>query len=123
MTPTNSSGSKKKRALMPSGVLRRRLRGLGHGLSPLVQVGKAGVTRGVIKQVEQALADHELIKVKVDADSPADRFAVADRLGEQPGVNVVQVMGGVLLLYKRHPHAPRIEGKRKAAAVSSARRT
>ncbi len=107
--------SPKKRSLMPSGKLRQALRGHGHKLSPIVQIGKAGVTEGVVRQVEHALADHELIKVRVDADCPADRFAVADRLAERPGVNVVQIVGGVILLYKRDPHRPRYEGRRAQA--------
>jgi len=109
------STSPKKRSLMPSGKLRRALRGHGHGLSPIVQIGKAGVTDGVVKQVERALADHELIKLRVDADCPADRFAVADGLAERPGVNVVQIVGGAILLYKRDPHRPRYEGRRAEA--------
>jgi RNA-binding protein len=101
---------------MPSGKLRRALRGHGHRLSPIVQIGKAGVTAGVVKQVERALADHELIKLRVDADCPVDRFAVADDLAERPGVNVVQIIGGAILLYKRDPHRPRYEGRRAQAS-------
>ena len=104
--------SPKKRSLMPSGELRRKLRAHGHALSPLVQVGKAGVTNGLVKQMEQALFDHELVKVKVGGESPDDRFAVAERLAAAPGVNVVQILGRVVLVYKRHPKTPRYEGKR-----------
>lgn len=108
---------------MPSSKLRRALRGHGHALSPIVQIGKAGVTAGVVKQVTQALADHELIKLRVDADSPADRFAVADDLSTRPGVNVVQVVGGMILLYKRDPHRPRYEGQRAEAPEAAAPET
>jgi len=97
---------------MPSGKLRRALRGHGHHLSPIVQIGKAGASAGVLKQVEQALADHELVKLRVDADSPEDRFAVADALADLPGANVVQILGRAILVYKRHPHKPRYEGTR-----------
>ena len=114
------AGSPKKRSLMPSGKLRRSLRAHGHALSPIVQIGKGGVTHAVIKQVEQALADHELVKVKVDADSPDDRFAAADQMAAQPGVNVVQIVGRAILIYKRHPHKPRYEGR--AAETRAAKR-
>ena len=97
---------------MPAGDLRRKLRGHGHGLSPIVQVGKSGVTEPFLGQVKQALEDHELIKVKVGAECPVDRHEVADRLNEMPGVNVVQLVGRVVLLYKRHPREPRYEGSR-----------
>jgi RNA-binding protein len=85
-------------------------------MSPLVQIGKSGVTEAVIKQIHQALADHELIKVKIGGECPIDRHAVADRLGGEPGINIVQFVGRVLLLYKRHPRTPRYEGKRAPAA-------
>ena len=106
--------------LMPTGELRRKLRAHGHALSPIVQVGKAGVTDGLVKQVAQALADHELVKVKVLGECPLDRFEVADRLDLEPGVDVVQIVGRVVLLYTRHPQKPRYEGKRaKAPAVKA----
>jgi len=114
-----TASSPKKRSLMPSGELRRVLRGHGHRLSAIVQVGKAGVTAAVVKQVQQAVADHELVKVRVDADSPDDRFAVADALAAIPGVNVVQIVGRAILIYKRHPREPRYEGAAAAKKRAS----
>jgi RNA-binding protein len=98
--------------IMPAGELRRALRGHGHAMSPIVQVGKAGVTEPLLEQVRQALADHELVKVKVGGECPLDRFEVATRLESEPGVQLVQMVGRVLLLYKRHPRTPKYEGKR-----------
>jgi len=108
--------SPRKRALMPAGDLRRKLRAHGHALKPLVQIGKGGVTPGVLAQVAQALFDHELIKVRIGTECPADRFEVADELAAQPGTHVVQIVGRTVLVYKRHPQKPRFEGK-KAATV------
>jgi RNA-binding protein len=95
---------------MPSSKLRQSLRGHGHKLSPVVHIGKGGLSPAVIKQVEQTLADHELVKTKVDADSPGDRFAVAESLGALPGVSIVQIVGHAILIYKRDPRQPRYEG-------------
>jgi RNA-binding protein len=106
--------SSRKRALMPSGELRRKLRAHGHALNPLVQIGKGGVTKGVLAQVAQALFDHELVKVRIGTECPVDRFEVADALAEQPGTNVVQILGRVVLVYKRHPEKPRFEGAKSA---------
>ena len=99
MNPTTAPANSKKRSLMPSGKLRRALRGHGHHLSPIVQIGKAGVSPGVLKEVEEALGAHELMKLRVDADSPDDRFAVAEALAALPGVNVVQIVGRAILAY------------------------
>lgn len=115
--PTNP----KKQSLMPSGKLRQLLRGYGHALSVIVQVGKAGLTHGLVRQVNEALAIHELIKLKVGSECPVDRFQVAARLGEEPGVDVVQILGRMVLLYKRHPQEPRYEGKRAVATAEKAR--
>jgi RNA-binding protein len=107
----------KKKSLMPSGELRRRLRAAAHRLSPVVQLGKEGATPAVMRQVTGALHDHELIKVKIGSESPEDRFAIAERLGAEPGVQVVQIIGRVVVLYKRHPEKPTFEGKGKRAEV------
>jgi RNA-binding protein len=117
---TDEITSPKKRSLMPSGGLRRALRGHGHGLAAIVQIGKLGVTRGVVQQVQQALADHELIKIKIGSECPLDRYTVAARLGREPGISIVQVLGRVILAYKRHPSAPRYEGKRAKVAADAA---
>jgi RNA-binding protein len=96
---------------MPSTPLRRQLRGHGHALQAIVQIGKGGTNEAVIAQVTRALFDHELIKVKLGQECPETRFAVAERLAEEPGVNVVQILGRTVLLYKRHPQKPRFEGE------------
>jgi RNA-binding protein len=103
----------KKKSLMPSGELRRRLRAAAHPMSAIVQIGKEGVTPAVVRQVAGALHDHELIKVKIGSESPEDRFAIAEQLGAGPGVQVVQIIGRVVVLYKRHPEKPSYEGPGK----------
>jgi RNA-binding protein len=109
---TQPPTSKKKQALMPSAPLRRRLRAHGHGLSPLVRIGKEGITAGLIRQLAHILFDHELCKVKLEAECPIDRFVAAERIASQPGMSIVQILGRTILVYKRHPQNPRFEGSR-----------
>jgi RNA-binding protein len=99
----------KKRALMPSTRLRRALRAAGHHLDPLVHVGKEGVTSALVRQLDEQLAAHELVKVRVGTESPQDRFEAADRLGAEPGVHVAQILGHTILVYRKHPQKPRFE--------------
>ena len=103
--PTNP----KKRALMPSTRLRKTLRAAGHHLSPVVQVGKEGVTEAVLRQLDEALSAHELVKVKIGTETPEDRFEAADRLGADSGAQVAQILGRTILVYRRHPERPRYE--------------
>jgi len=78
---------------------KRHLRGLGHDLEPVVQIGQKGVTESVLAQVAQALDDHELIKLKLGKNCPEDRDAVAARVEGLPS-QVVQAIGRVLLVYR-----------------------
>jgi len=117
--PTNP----RKRALMPSSKLRKALRAAGHHLSPVVQVGKDGVSEAVLRQLDEQLLAHELVKVKVGTESPEDRFEAAGRLGEAAGAQVAQVLGRTVLVYRRHPEKPRFEpGERAAAAPAREQR-
>jgi RNA-binding protein len=93
---------------MLTGKQRHHLRGLGHKLVPLVQLGKGGLDEGLIKAVDQALADHELIKVRVGDGADLDRHAAAERLAAETHSEVAQVIGNVVLLYRAKPEDPTI---------------
>ena len=92
-----------------NGKQRRKLRALGHALDPVVIVGKEGVTDGVASAVDVALGTHELIKVKLGPASGEDRHGAGDELAERTGSELVQVLGKVILLYRRHPEEPKIQ--------------
>lgn len=91
-----------------TGKQRRKLRALGHHLTAVVQVGQKGVTPEVVAAVEQALTDHELVKVKMSADATDDRHAAAEALAEQTSSALAQVLGRTVLLYKKRKKNPKI---------------
>ncbi len=101
--------SPKKKSLMPTGPLRRKLRAAGHHLHAIVQLGKEGVTDAVVRQLNQALYDHELVKVKIGTESPEDRFEAAERLALESEAQLAQILGRTALVYKKHPEKPRFE--------------
>lgn len=84
-----------------TGKQKRKLRGLGHHLSVVVQVGQKGVTPEVVAAVAQALADHELVKVKVTADASEDRHEAAEAIATQTQSALAQVLGRTALFYKK----------------------
>lgn len=94
---------------MLTGKQRRHLRALGHDLRPVVQVGKDGIDDGLVKAVDQALTDHELIKVKVAEGAGLDRHDAADALATQTRSQVAQVLGYTVLLYRPDPDDPQIK--------------
>ena len=101
-----------------SGKQRRHLRSLGHHLEPLVKIGKAGLEDGVLAALEQALLDHELVKVRIGQGSPVKRDDAAEVLAKGTGAEVAQILGKSLLLYRPHPESPTIRLPQRAAIVS-----
>jgi RNA-binding protein len=91
-----------------TGKQRRHLRALGHGLRQVVQVGKEGLSDGLVAATEQALAQHELVKVKLGSESGLDREVAADELAARTGSAVAQILGNTILLYRPDPDEPRI---------------
>lgn len=87
---------------------RRHLRGLGHPLAALVQVGKDGITDGVVLGIREALIDHELVKVKLNQNCELDKEDAERELPERVGAALVQSVGRTFLLYAPHPTDPRI---------------
>jgi RNA-binding protein len=88
---------------------RRKLRALAHPLEPVVQIGKEGVTDGVAGAVDGALATHELVKVKLGPAAPDDRHAAAAALAARTSSELVQVLGKVIVLYRRRPDEPKLQ--------------
>ncbi|MCU0694201.1 MAG: ribosome assembly RNA-binding protein YhbY [Polyangiaceae bacterium] len=91
-----------------TGKQRRHLRALGHSLVPVVHIGKAGLTDGLAGALDQALLDHELIKVRVLQEAPLDRQEAAEAMAGAAHAVVVQVLGRNVLLYRPHPEEPTI---------------
>jgi len=89
---------------------RKFLRGLAHGLKPVVQVGQEGVSPGILQAVDRALLDHELIKVRMIRS--ADKKAMARALAEGTAAHLCGLVGHVAILYRRHPESPTIEPPR-----------
>ena len=84
----------------------RKLRALGHHKEPIVQVGKEGVTEGLVAAAVRAIFDHELVKIRIAVEAPDDRKVIAAALAEATKSELVQVLGRTALLYKRHPSKP-----------------
>jgi RNA-binding protein len=88
---------------------RRYLRGLGHHLDPVVQVGKERISEGLVGALDAALEQHELIKVRLAESLAGDRHRIADALAEAAAAELVQVLGRTLLLYRRRATDPVIQ--------------
>ncbi len=81
----------------------KQLRAIGHKLKPVVTIAGKGLTEGVIAELDRALTDHELIKVKLAVGSREVRAELAREISTQSKAEIVQSIGSVILLLRRSP--------------------
>ena len=87
----------------------RFLRAQAHSLKPVVLIGGAGLTDSVINEINQALYDHELIKVRVNADDREAKQEMIDAVSGQTESFLVQSIGHIGIFYRRNKKKPKIE--------------
>lgn len=81
---------------------RQHLKGLGHHLRPVVQVGHQGFTEGVLAALDEALDLHELVKIKVGQNAPdPDEEDPIEALVARLGCHHIQSAGRVVLLFRQ----------------------
>lgn len=92
-----------------TGRQRRYLRSIGQRLSPVVTVGRTGLSANVMEAIERALEDHELIKIRLGRECEIERREAAQRISERSHSALAQVVGNTMLLYRRRVEDPKIE--------------
>lgn len=78
----------------------KALRGIGHQLQPVVIVGSEGLTNNVINEINRALNDHELIKIKIPAGDNNTRLDLANAIASQTHSQIIHRIGRMVLLFK-----------------------
>lgn len=81
---------------------RKWLRGQAHSLKPIVQIGKQGLTESVLRQADEALDAHELIKVQAVIPRE-EKDAAAERLAEELRADVAGRIGHIIILFRQNP--------------------
>ena len=79
----------------------KQLRALANSLKPLFYVGKNDLTEAAIKQADETIEKHELIKCAVQDGSELTAKEAAEQLAEQLGADVVQTIGNRFVIYRR----------------------
>lgn len=74
-----------------------------HHLSPVVMIGAAGLADTVVKEIEQALTAHGLIKIKLGGESREDRTALMSEICTRTGAQPVQSIGKVGVVWREKP--------------------
>ena len=93
---------------MLSDTQRKYLRRLGHDLNPVVLVGNAGLGPNLVAEMDRALTDHELVKVRARVGDRDVRDELLAELAQSTRAELVQRIGHVALYYRKHPEKPKI---------------
>lgn len=101
---------------------RAALRAAANPLEPIFQIGKDGISDNLVSQIDDALDARELLKIRVHLEtSPKKPRELADELQTALGAEVIQVIGGVIVLYRKADEE-KIKAK-KAASASKNKKT
>ncbi len=84
------------------------LRGLANRLDPVYQIGKKELPNTSLAMLDAALTAHELIKIQVLKAVDAPMMEVALDLSSHTHAEVVQIIGKVIVLFRRNQENPKI---------------
>jgi len=87
----------------------RKLRGYAHSLKVIVTIGNNGLTENVLTEIDNALEQHELLKIRVNAGDRDERDDMITRICEESGAELIQRIGHIATLYRRNPDMPKVD--------------
>jgi RNA-binding protein len=79
---------------------KKHFRTLGHNLNPIVMVAGNGLSENIQLEVDRALEDHELIKVKFSVGDRTVKKQMIRELCAIVEAELVQEIGNIALLYR-----------------------
>lgn len=102
-----------------SSAQKKHFRKIAHQLKPVVLIGDKGLSPAILKEVDRALEDHELIKVKVSGADRTEKSEMSLSICRKSQAQLIQSVGNVILLYRaaKNPN-PKLSNLLKAAAGS-----
>jgi len=83
-----------------TGKQKNYLRGVAHNKNPIVTIGGKGLTDAVMNEVELALNQHELLKIKLPTNSKAEKVALLAQITSKSDSEPVQLIGRVAVIYR-----------------------
>lgn len=80
----------------------RELKSKLHHLKPVVIIGNHGLTDAVTHEIDRALNDHELIKVRANASNKEEFTAITEKLCADTQSTLIQTIGHIIAIYRKN---------------------
>jgi RNA-binding protein len=87
---------------------KKYLRSIAHDLKPFVMIGQHGLSESVIAEIDTTMLKHELIKIKLRVEDRDEKQKIIEKILEFSHAEIVQVIGGVLVIYRPFEDNPDI---------------
>lgn len=79
---------------------KKHYRAIGHILDPIVTIAAKGLSETVLTELNRALHDHELIKIRIISDRES-RKDILNELVNATQATVIQTIGGIALILRK----------------------
>lgn len=79
---------------------KKRFRSIGHNLKPIVTIAQKGITDNIRAEIERALSEHELIKIKLLTSDREEKKSLTESICADANAECIQRIGHVVLLYR-----------------------
>lgn len=81
---------------------KRDLIAKAHALNPVVIIGQKGFTKAICLETDEALKIHELIKIRINADSKEDRLIITQNLSRELNATCLKIIGHIAIFYREN---------------------
>ncbi len=87
---------------------KKYLRSMAHDLKPFVMIGQNGLSESVLTEIDSTMLKHELIKIKLRVENRDEKQNIIERIIDFSQAELIQVIGGVLVIYRPFDDNPDI---------------
>ena len=86
--------------MLTSNKQKKQYRAIGHNLKPVVTVAQKGFTENIRKEIDRALTEHELVKVKLLTSERSGKKKLSNEIYIDLNAECIQSVGNIILLYR-----------------------
>ena len=81
---------------------KQQLKGRAHKLKPIILIGNKGFSVAVKNEIDRALHDHELIKIRIASEDRDERRELAAQICEALNATLIQTIGAIAVVYRKN---------------------
>lgn len=89
-----------------SNITKKQFHKKAHELRPIVMIGGKSLTDAVQLEIERALSDHELVKIKIANNDRKIRKNIIAQICEARNAELIQVLGKTAVIYRKNKDQP-----------------